>query len=323
MNWLEGVVLGLIQGLSEFLPISSSGHLTIFQYFFGISGAQNLTFDVVVHCATVLSTIVVFRKPISNLLYGIFVEGSGKDKDYVYKLLISMIPILFVGLFLKPLVDKIFDTTVIAKHTGNGLLVVGIALVVTSILLLASEIISAVRDLRNGADADAKNQRIADKLKVEEGMTRSQKRKIYAQQNGIKYWQAFVVGIAQAIAVIPGLSRSGSTITTGLMTNVKKGSIAQFSFLMVIVPILGESFLSIVKGINEIKGFDEGTSTIIENSIGILPLVCGFVAAFVSGLFACKWMIAILKKFNLYPFAVYTFIIGVLCIVLPYILHTR
>ncbi|MBR5945190.1 MAG: undecaprenyl-diphosphate phosphatase, partial [Lachnospiraceae bacterium] len=128
-----------------------------------------------------------------------------------------------------------------------------------------------------------------------------------------KYWQALVVGVAQAFAVLPGLSRSGATIATGLMTKVKKGSIAQFAFLMVIVPICGEALLGILKAVRH------GGNELVETHIGLLPLVCGFLAAFISGLIACKWMIAILKKFNLYGFAVYTFIVGVLCIVLPYI----
>lgn len=313
MSWLEGVILGLIQGLSEFLPISSSGHLTIFQTLFGIGGEQNLTFDVAVHFATVLSTIVVFWKPITELVAGLFKKGANKEKDYILKLLVSMIPILLVGLMLKPFVEKIFATESIKASTGNGLLVVGICLIVTAILLLVSEIISAVMDLRNGADAEAKEKRIADKLQVDDTMSGKQKRKIFAQQNGIKYWQALVVGVAQAFAVLPGLSRSGATIATGLMTKVKKGSIAQFAFLMVIVPICGEALLGILKAVRH------GGNELVETHIGLLPLVCGFLAAFISGLIACKWMIAILKKFNLYGFAVYTFIVGVLCIVLPYI----
>ncbi len=314
MSWLEGVILGLIQGLCEFLPISSSGHLTIFQTLFGLGGEENLTFDVAVHFATVMSTIVVFWKPITELVSGLFKKGANKEKDYVLKLLLSMVPILLVGLLLKPYVEKIFATDVIKAHTGNGLLVVGICLIVTAILLLLSEILSAVMDLRNGADAEAKEKRIADKLQVSEEMSGKQKRKIFAQQNGIKFWQALVVGAAQAIAVLPGLSRSGSTIATGLMTKVKKASIAQFAFLMVIVPICGEALLQIL------KAFKQGGHEVVQSQIGIIPLICGFIAAFISGLFACKWMIAILKKFNLYGFAVYTFIIGVLCIVLPYVI---
>ena len=181
MSWLEGTILGLIQGLSEFLPISSSGHLTIFQTLFGIGGEGNLTFDVAVHLATVFSIIVVFWNPIIELVSGLFKKGANKEKDYFFKLLISMIPILLVGLLLKPFVEKIFATDAIRRSTGNGLLVVGICLVVTAILLLTSEILSAVMDLRHGADADEKEKRIVNKIQIEEGMSGKQKRKIFAQ----------------------------------------------------------------------------------------------------------------------------------------------
>ncbi len=310
MSWLQGLILGLVQGLAEFLPISSSGHLTIMQELFGIGGSENLTFDVAVHVATVLSTLVVFFKPISNLTKGVFTKGFNKEKDYVLKIIISMIPILIVGLFFKDWVERIFDTERIARHTGNGLLVVGIMLIVTAVLLLVSEIISAVRDLKHGSDAEARAQKIADRMTVSDDMTASEKRKIFSMQNGINYWQSFIVGIAQSFAVLPGLSRSGATIATGLMAKVKKTSIAQFAFLMVIVPILGEAFLEIIKGIKA------GAGTFVFS----LPVVCGFFAAFISGMFACSMMVKLLKKFNLYSFAVYCFIVGVLCIVLPYVL---
>ena len=231
-----------------------------------------------------------------------------KEKDYVLKILVSMIPILFVGFLLKDIVERIFDTERVARHTGNGLLVVGIMLIVTAILLLVCEIISAVRDLKHGKDAEDKAQKIADRMSVTSEMGGPERRKIYALQNGINYWQAFIVGVAQAFAVLPGLSRSGATIATGLMSKVKKTSIAQFAFLMVIVPILGEAFLEIIKGV---RGADMG------NFLSV-PVLCGFVAAFIAGLFACTTMVQILKKFRLWGFAVYCFIVGVLCIVLPY-----
>lgn len=308
MEWWHGLILGLVQGIAEFLPISSSGHLTIMQETMGISGEGNLAFDVAVHVATVLSTLVVFWKPISRIGKGCFTKGMNKEKDYVLKILVSMIPILFVGFLLKDLVERIFDTERVARHTGNGLLVVGIMLIVTAILLLVSEIISAVRDLKHGKDAEDKAQKIADRMSVTSEMGGPERRKIYALQNGINYWQAFIVGVAQAFAVLPGLSRSGATIATGLMSKVKKTSIAQFAFLMVIVPILGEAFLEIIKGV---RGADMG------NFLSV-PVICGFVAAFIAGLFACTTMVQILKKFRLWGFAVYCFIVGVLCIVLPY-----
>ena len=308
MEWWHGLILGLVQGIAEFLPISSSGHLTIMQETLGISGQGNLAFDVVVHVATVLSTLVVFWKPIFKIGKGCFVKGMNKEKDYVLKILVSMIPILFVGFLLKDLVERIFDTERVARHTGNGLLVVGIMLIVTAVLLLVCEIISAVRDLKHGKDAEDKAQKIADRMTVTEEMNGPERRKIYSLQNGINYWQAFLVGVAQSFAVLPGLSRSGATIATGLMSKVKKTAIAQFAFLMVIVPILGEAFLEIVKGL---RGAD-------MSNFFTIPVLCGFIAAFVAGLFACTTMVQILKKFRLWGFAVYCFIVGVLCIVLPY-----
>jgi len=308
MDWWHGLILGLVQGISEFLPISSSGHLTIMQQTLGISGEGNLAFDVAVHVATVLSTLVIFWKPISGLAKGFVAKGMNREKDYIFKILFSMIPILLVGLLLKGLVERIFDTERVARHTGNPLLVVGICLIVTAVLLLISEIISAVRDLKKGKDGEDKEQKIADRLTVTPEMTGSQRRKIYTMQNGINYWQAFLVGVAQSFAVLPGLSRSGSTIATGLMAKVRRTSLAQFVFIMVIVPILGEAFLEIIKGI---RGVD-------VSHFFTIPVLCGFLAAFVSGLLACAFMVKLLKRFRLWGFAVYCFIVGVLCIVLPY-----
>ena len=308
IEWWHGLILGLVQGIAEFLPISSSGHLTIMQETLGISGEGNLAFDVAVHVATVLSTLVVFWKPIFKIGKGCFAKGINKEKDYVLKILVSMIPILFVGFLLKDWVSRIFDTERVARHTGNGLLVVGIMLIVTAVLLLVCEIISAVRDLKHGKDAEDKAQKIADRMTVTDEMSGPEKRRIFSLQNGINYWQAFLVGVAQSFAVLPGLSRSGATIATGLMSKVKKTSIAQFAFLMVIVPILGEAFLEIIKGL---KGAD------MSNFLSV-PVLCGFAAAFIAGLFACTTMVQILKKFRLWGFAVYCFIVGVLCIVLPY-----
>ncbi len=308
MDWWQGLLLGLVQGIAEFLPISSSGHLTIMQEVLGVSGKGNLGFDIAVHVATVLSTVLVFWKSLFGISKGLFTKGMNREKDYVLKLLISMIPILLVGLLLKDFVEKIFDTAKVAQRTGNGLLVVGICLVVTAVLLLVSEIISAVRDLKHGKDAEEKEQKIADRMEVSEKMTPAERRAVYTYQNGISYLQAFVVGIAQSFAVLPGLSRSGSTIATGLMSKVRRTSLAQFVFVMVIVPILGEAFLELIKGFS-------GADMSMFFSI---PVLCGFLAAFVSGLLACGFMVKLLKKFRLWGFAVYCFVAGVLCIVLPY-----
>ena len=168
MDWWHGLILGLVQGIAEFLPISSSGHLTIMQETLGIGGEGNLAFDIAVHVATVLSTLVIFWKPVFNLGKGAFAKGMNREKDYILKILVSMIPILIVGLFFKDWVERIFDTERIARHTGNPLLVVGICLIVTAVLLLISEIISAVRDLKKGKDAEDKEQKIADRMTVAE-----------------------------------------------------------------------------------------------------------------------------------------------------------
>lgn len=259
MEWFEAIILGLIQGLTEFLPVSSSGHLEIGRVVLGVDTTDDLMFTTLVHAATVLSTVLVFRKQIWGLLKGFFKFEYNEQTDYLFKIVVSMVPIMIVGLFFKDQVEALF----------GSIKVVGFALCFTSLLLFLSDIIS-----RSGA-APEKNRGIRE------------------CRNGISYTQAFIVGLAQALAVIPGLSRSGSTISTGLISGVRREAIAQFSFLMVLVPILGESFLEVVGG-----GF-------ASSSLGALPLILGFVSAFVSGLFACKVMIALVKKARLSWFAAY------------------
>lgn len=274
MEWFEAVLLGLLQGLTEFLPVSSSGHLEIGKVLLGVETSDDLLFTTMVHAATVLSTLVVFHKQIWGLLKGFFtglkdwkiVSGADGKKtlqcndetDYLLKICLSMIPILIVGLFFKDQVEGLF----------GSIMVVGVALVMTSVLLFFSDMAS-----RPGQKS----------VVVPENTYR----------NGISYWQAFVIGLGQALAVIPGLSRSGTTISTGLICGVKRDVMAQFSFLMVLVPILGETFLEVIGG-------EFGSS-----SVGALPLILGFISAFVSGLFACKVMIAIVKKAKLRWFALY------------------
>jgi undecaprenyl-diphosphatase len=276
MEWFEAILLGLVQGLTEFLPVSSSGHLVIGREVLGVEASDDLAFEVIVHAATVLSTIVVFRKQIWSLLKGFFCglrglkverrDGSlslvcNDQTDYLLKICVSMIPIFIVGMFLKDYVESLFGSIV-------G---VGVALLVTAVLLFFSDMASGKGlALRTKSDQPAKEYR-----------------------NGISYWQALAVGIGQAFAVAPGLSRSGTTISTGLICGVKREVMAQFSFLMVLVPILGEAFLEIVGG-----GF-------AESSVGALPLLLGFISAFVSGLLACKVMIALVKKAKLSWFALY------------------
>lgn len=303
MDWIQGLILGLVQGLAEFLPISSSGHLAIGQELFNVGGEENLSFIVAVHCATVLSTIVAFRRPLGGLVAGFFRKGMNREKDYIFKIFVSMIPILIVGFTLNDYVEKIFATDLIGERTGNPLLVVGIMLVVTAGLLFFSEKYAARQQggaAEAGDDADSG---------TDAGVRESGKAPL-------NYWQAFVVGVAQACAVLPGLSRSGSTIAAGLLVKVRKSAIAQFSFLMVIIPILGETFLKLLKSLSEAS-----TTVAVESAeIGLLPLAAGFLAAFVSGLLACRLMVNLVKRIRLGGFAVYCAAAGVLCIVLPYIL---
>ena len=261
MEWFEAILLGLIQGLTEFLPVSSSGHLEIGKALLGVETTDDLLFTTMVHAATVLSTIVVFRSQIWDLLKGFF-SGVKERKindqtDYLFKMVLSMVPVFVVGVFFKDQVESLF----------GSIYVVGFALVLTALLLFFSDYAS-----------------------------RPGRKSIFPAneyRNGISYWQAFAVGLGQAFAVIPGLSRSGTTISTGLICGVKREVMAQFSFLMVLVPILGETFLEIVGG-------EFGAS-----SVGALSLVLGFVSAFLSGLFACKVMIALVKKAKLSWFALY------------------
>ena len=261
MSWFEALILGLIQGLTEYLPVSSSGHLAIGQALFGMNdGADNLMFTVAVHVATVLSTIVILWSEIDWILKGLFKCELNAETKYVLNIIVSMIPVGIVGLFFKDQVEEIF---------GSGLLVVGCCLLITSALLVFS---------------------------------------YYAkprQKEHISWKDALIIGIAQAIAVLPGVSRSGSTIATGLMLGNKKESMAQFSFLMVIPPILGEALLDVLK---MLKGED------VMGGIEALPLVIGFLAAFLSGCVACKWMINIVKKGKLIYFGIYCAIVGVVTI---------
>lgn len=276
MTWFEAILLGLLQGLTEFLPVSSSGHLQIGKELLGIDAGGDLVFEVVVHAATVLSTIVVFRRQIWGLLKSLFVKDGlfrsiahpsrfNDGTDYVLKICVSMIPVFIVGMFFKDAVEGVF---------GSSIYVVAGALLVTALLLLLSD--NASR-LRLGGKPDGT-----------------------AARNGISYWQAFVVGLGQAVAVLPGLSRSGTTIATGLLCGVKRDVIAQFSFLMVLVPILGEAFLEIVGG------------EMAASTVGTLPLVLGFLSAFVAGLFACRVMIALVKKTKLGWFALYCAVVATL-----------
>ena len=265
MSWWEALILGLVQGLTEFLPVSSSGHLEIGQAFLGTSGEENLTFAIVVHTATVLSTLVILWKEVAQLFNGTFTTLKwNEDKNYVSMILVSMIPVFVVGMFFKDQVEGFF---------GSGLLLVGICLCITAMLLYFSEWLSK---RRAGIGHE------------------------------VGYKDAIIIGLAQAVAVLPGLSRSGTTIATGLLCGVKKESVTKFSFLMVLIPILGEAFLELL---------DLLTGELSANAIGVLPLVVGFLAAFASGCFACRFMINIVRRQKLIYFAIYCLCAGIFAVV--------
>lgn len=257
MDWLEAFILGIIQGLTEFLPVSSSGHLELGKAIMGVNAEKSLIFTVVVHGATVLSTIVVFSKDIGNLLKGVFRFRWNEETRYVAKILFSMIPVLIIGIFYAEEVEAFF--------TGN-IVFVGSMLIVTSVLLALTYL--PVKSRRK-----------------------------------INFFDALIIGIAQAAAVLPGISRSGATISTGLIIGNRKENIARFSFLMVLIPIIGAN----VKDL-----FSEGVS---EGGVGALPLIIGFFAAFISGLIACRWMINLVKKGKLLYFSIYCFIVGLIAII--------
>lgn len=264
MTWLEALILGIVQGLTEFLPVSSSGHLEIGHALLGTTGEDNLTFAIIVHTATVLSTLAVLWREVARLFNGSFSTLQwNAEKDYVAKILVSMIPVFVVGMFFKDQVENFF---------GNGLLLVGICLLITALLLALSEWLQKKRK-------DAGHE--------------------------VTYKDAFIIGLAQACAVLPGLSRSGTTIATGLLCGVKKESVAQFSFLMVLIPILGEALLD---GLKLLQGE-------MSSELGIIPALVGFAAAFVTGCFACRFMIEIVRRQRLIYFAIYCAIVGTTAII--------
>lgn len=264
MSWWEALILGIIQGLTEFLPVSSSGHLEIGQALLGTAGEENLTFAIVVHAATVLSTLVILWKEVAQLFRGTFTTTKWNDeKNYVAMILVSMIPVFIVGMFFKDKVEALF---------GSSLLLVGICLCFTAVLLYLSEWLS--------------------KRRTDGG-------------HEVGYKDAIIIGCAQAVAVLPGLSRSGTTIATGLLCGVKKESVTKFSFLMVLIPILGEAFLELLDLLS-----GEVTST-----LGIVPILVGFFAAFLTGCFACRFMIDIVRRQKLIYFAIYCLCVGVFAII--------
>ena len=262
MDALQAIILGLVQGLTEFLPVSSSGHLALASEILGtdLSAAEDLTFSLTLHAATVLSTIVVLWREIWKLAAGLFSRTFNEEQSYVLKIVTSMIPVAIVGFCFKDYLEAAF----------SSVLVVGVMLLITS-LLLAFAYYAKPR-----------------------------------QKENISYRDAFIIGLAQACATLPGLSRSGTTIATGLLLGNKKESVAQFSFLMVLPPIIGNSMLDLLKG-----NFGGGVET--------LPLVLGFVTAFVTGCLACKFMIEIVKRGKLVWFAAYCAVAGCAAIILHFV----
>ncbi len=258
MSWLEALILGLVQGLTEFLPVSSSGHLEIAKQLLGIDVSDDLTFTVVVHGATVLSTIVVFWQEISKLFGGMFKFKWNSEMQYITMILASMIPVGIMGFCFKDQVESLFN---------GGLWIVGGALLLTALLLTFAN---------------------------------------YAKEGhrDINFKDALVIGLAQAVAVIPGLSRSGTTIATGLLLGNKRVAVAQFSFLMVLIPILGENILEMMKG------------DLTSSAISTTALLVGFFAAFISGWAACKFMVNLVKKGKLIYFAIYCALIAIVAFML-------
>lgn len=271
MDWLQALILGLVQGLTEYLPVSSSGHLAIGSEMLGIQAEESMMFTVAVHVATVLSTLVILGHEVWKILSGALHAPVGgqlnEDHKYVLNILISMIPIGIVGVFFKDEVEAIF---------GSGLTVVGACLLLTAFLLSYSYFAKP---------------KLKEKISLRD---------------------AFIIGLSQALAVLPGLSRSGSTIATGLILGNKKENMAQFSFLMVIPPILGEALLDCI------KAYKEGMAAAF-GGCDATALIVGFVAAFISGCIACKWMINIVRRGKLIYFAIYCLIVGAITLVTSFI----
>jgi undecaprenyl-diphosphatase len=259
MTWIEALILGIVQGLTEFLPVSSSGHLEIGKVLLNVEVKEDLTFTVLVHFATVLSTITVFFSEIKDLTRGLFAFRWNSETKYVVRILVSMIPVLAVGILFREEVESLFS--------GN-LVLVGGALLVTAALLISTQLVKA-------------------------------------GTKKIPFSDAFLMGMAQAMAVIPGISRSGATISTGLLLKNDRSEVARFSFLMVLLPIIGAALLDILA-----FSSPSGDAVISAGALAV-----GFLGAYVSGFLACRWMIRLVKRGNLYWFAIYCAVVGIISIV--------
>ena len=259
MSCIEALILGLLQGLTEFLPVSSSGHLELGKVALDIEAKESLTFAIIVHAATVLSIIVVFFKDIRELLTGLLKLQWNESTIYSAKILVSMVPVGIVGIFFMSQVESVY--------TGNIVFVGSMLLITASLLLLTYLAKSRNKD--------------------------------------VTFLDAFLIGVAQSVAVLPGISRSGATIATGLLLGVRKDLVTRFSFLMVLVPIIGATFFDIIR-----------TAEPNEVAIGTIPLLVGFVAAFLSGLFACRVMLEVVRKGKLIYFAIYCIFVASIAIFL-------
>ncbi len=262
MTILQAIILGIVQGITEFLPVSSSGHLQLFKELMGVELTNNLTFDVALHAGTVCSTFVVLWSEIRRILVGVFSTKFNSEQAYVLKIILSMVPVAIVGFAFKDYLEIMLSSNYI-------LLIVGAMLMLTAALLAYA---------------------YYSKPKAKED---------------ISYRDAFIIGLAQAVAVMPGISRSGATIATGLILGNKKESVAQFSFLMVLVPILGNTFLDIVGSGGELN----------FGNVGTMPLLIGFIASFIVGTLACKVMIDIVKRGKLLWFAYYCLTVGLISVI--------
>ncbi len=254
MGWLEALILGIIQGLTEFLPVSSSGHLELAKFILGDNSLpeDSMLMTVVLHGATALSTILVFRKDVMEIIRGLFQFKWNEETIFSLKIVISMIPAAFVGVFYNDIIETMF---------GGQLLLVGTMLLVTAVLLV-----------------------FADRAQTTD--------------KKVTYFDAVIIGIAQAIAILPGISRSGATISTSVILKIDRSKAARFSFLMVVPLILGKMTQDLMGG--EIS---------YEASV-LFPLIIGFIAAFITGVLACTWMIKLVKNAKLSYFAIYCAIVG-------------
>jgi undecaprenyl-diphosphatase len=257
---LEAFILGLIQGFTEFLPISSSGHIEIGTYLLNVDPSDNLIFQLIVHAATTLSTIIVFRKDIGDLFKGVFNMQWSESKEYVLKLIISAIPLAFVGLFFEDYINELF---------AGRVFFIGFMFLVTALLL-------SLTYWNKGKGTD------------------------------VTYGKAMIIGCAQAIALLPGISRSGTTIASALLIGVDRYKATRFSFLMILMPLVGASLLQLM------KYFKDPT---ITGNISGMSIIVGFLAAFISGWISCIWMIKIVKEGKLIYFAIYLAVVGLIAIV--------